>query len=124
MAWVCSFGVVNCRICRRPMTAEEILEAEAARTAAVTETVSKALVAGTVRLQVSARGGIEFSGLGAGLRDGLSDEVIYRNILVNGSASAKAAIARAEQMSGRRVDPKIVGHVLAGGPAALRQTNS
>lgn len=37
-------------------------------------------------------------------RDGVTDTCAYRQIMASGSAMAKAAIARAEQMSGRTVN--------------------
>jgi hypothetical protein len=43
-------------------------------------------------------------------RDGVTDACAYRRLVVSGSALAKAAIARAEQLAGRQVDRRVLAH--------------
>ena len=54
-------------------------------------------------------GAIAFTGLSEENRGGIRDGCVYRRIMTNGSALAKAEIARAEALAGRAVDKKIVG---------------
>lgn len=64
---------------------------------------------GQVRVKVGPQGAIAFSAWGDSERDGITDACAYRRIMATGSALAKAAIARAEQMSGRSVNRQVVG---------------
>jgi hypothetical protein len=61
-------------------------------------------------VKVGPQGGIAFDGLSDAERDGVTDACAYRRLMVSGSALAKAAIARAEQLAGRSVDRRVVGH--------------
>lgn len=71
---------------------------------------SAGLISGRVKVQVGPQGAIAFSGLTAEERDGVTDACAYRRIMATGSALAKAAIARAEQLAGRTVDRRVVSH--------------
>ena len=70
--------------------------------------LSDALATGRVKARVGPQGAIAFEGWSEADRDGVSDACAYRRLLVSGSALAKAAIARAEQIAGRTVDRQIV----------------
>ena len=71
--------------------------------------LSDALASGRVKAKVGPQGAIAFIGLGEAERDdGISDACAYRRLMVSGSALAKAAIARAEQLAGRAVDRKVL----------------
>jgi hypothetical protein len=70
--------------------------------------VSDALAAGRVRVKVGPQGAVAFEGITAAERDGLTDACIYRRVMVSGSALARAAIARGEQLSGRTVNRSVV----------------
>jgi hypothetical protein len=72
--------------------------------------IAEALTAGRVKARVGPQGAIAFEGLSADERDGVTDACAYRRLMVNGSALARAAIARAEQMAGRTVDRGVVAH--------------
>lgn len=61
-----------------------------------------------VRVVISPQGAIAFQGWNEVDRDGLTDACAYRQIMARGSVLAKAEIARAEQMSGRSVDRKVL----------------
>lgn len=70
--------------------------------------VDKLLAQRKITAKVGPQGAITFTGLSAEDRDGMTDACIYRMITRTGSAAAKMAIARAEQMAGRAVDRKVV----------------
>lgn len=67
------------------------------------------LINGTVRVVVGPQGAIAFSGWEGEDRDKVTDNCAYRRIMATGSALAKAAIARAEQMAGVSVNRQVVG---------------
>src|ERR1700692_132351 len=69
-----------------------------------------ALVAGRVRAKVGPTGGVAFVGLEEGERDGVTDACMYRRLMATGSALAKAAIAKAELLAGRKVDNHAIAH--------------
>lgn len=85
--------------------------AEEVRTAA--GKVSSKLATGKVQVVIDRRtGAVAFRGMSEEDRDGLTDACIYRRIMVTGSALAKQAIARAEQLAGRTVNKQAIaqGH--------------
>lgn len=69
---------------------------------------SAGLAAGTIKARVGPQGAIAFDGISAADRDGVTDACAYRQIMVSGTALAKAAIARAEALAGRTVDRKVL----------------
>jgi hypothetical protein len=70
--------------------------------------LSDAVAAGRVKVTIGAQGAIAFEGWDAAERDGVTDACAYRRLMVSGSALAKAAIARAEQLAGRSVDRRVI----------------
>jgi hypothetical protein len=80
---------------------EEILRA--------VDRLQKGLAAGTVKAKIGPQGSITFVGLSEADRAGITDACAYRRIMVGGSALARAAIARAEQLSGRTIDKQVIG---------------
>lgn len=77
----------------------------------VREAIAKlvaALASGRARVVIGPTGGIAFQGWTEEDRGRVSDVCAYRMILSTGSASAKAAIARAEMLSGRSVSREAV----------------
>src|SRR5436309_1524806 len=70
--------------------------------------LSDALASGRVKARVGPQGAITFGGWSDADRDGVTDACAYRRLMVSGSALAKAAIARAEQVAGRSVDRRVV----------------
>lgn len=85
----------------------------------VREAIAKlvaALASGRARAVIGPTGGIAFQGWTEEDRGRVSDVCAYRMILSSGSASAKAAIARAEALSGRSVSREAVaaGHHMHG----------
>lgn len=71
--------------------------------------VARALAAGSVKPVVGAQGAIAFAGIAEADRAGVTDACIYRRLMVSGSATAKAAIARAEMVAGRPVARSVIG---------------
>ncbi len=71
-------------------------------------TLSQGLATGRIKAKVGPQGGIAFTGLSEAERDGVTDNCAYRRILATGTATAKAAIARAEQLAGRSVNRQAV----------------
>lgn len=70
--------------------------------------LSEALATGRAKVKVGPQGAIAFEGLTADERDGVTDACAYRRIMVTGSALARAAIARAEQLAGRSLDRRVI----------------
>jgi hypothetical protein len=72
--------------------------------------LSSALVTGRAKAVVGPTGGVAFTGWDD--RANVTDNCAYRLILATGSALAKQAIARAEQIAGRTVSRQAVaqGH--------------
>ena len=68
--------------------------------------LNKALTAGEVKVKVGNTGAVVF--IGTWQRDGISVTCAYRKLLVSGSSALRMAVARAEAMAGRKVDPKMV----------------
>jgi hypothetical protein len=71
------------------------------------ETLDKALANKRARAVVGPQGAVTFTGEGIGgvlAENRVSDACAYRKIMATGSALARAAIARAEQLAGRSVD--------------------
>jgi hypothetical protein len=64
------------------------------------------LKTGQVKINIGTSGAIVFSGWGD--RDGLSDTCAYRSLSVSSSWALKQAVARAEAMSGRKVNAQAV----------------
>jgi len=71
---------------------------------------SEGLASGRVKVRVGPQGAIAFDGISQEDRAGVTDACAYRRILATGSAMAKAAIAKAEQLAGRAVDRKVIAH--------------
>lgn len=66
--------------------------------------LSQKLASGAVKAKVGPRGAITFVGLSETDRNGVTDICAYRQIMISGSATAKLAIARAEQLAGITVN--------------------
>jgi len=71
--------------------------------------IQAGLINGRVKVKIGPQGAIAFEGVADIDRDGVTDACVYRRIMSTGSALAKAAIARAEQLSGRSVNRELVG---------------
>lgn len=76
------------------------------------EQIDKMLAAGRVGVKIGPQGGIAFTGIPEDVRDGMTDNCVYRAIMARGSHQAKLAIAKAERLAGRAVDKKVVAQGL------------
>ena len=74
------------------------------------ERFAQGLAAGRIKAKVGPQGAIAFEGIPDEERDGVTDACAYRRLMVSGSALAKAAIARAEQLAGRSLDRQVLAH--------------
>lgn len=70
----------------------------------VVNQLDKLLASRQVKPVIGPQGAIAFQGWAENQRDGVTDACAYRRIMVEGSALARAEIARAEQFAGRSVD--------------------
>jgi hypothetical protein len=74
----------------------------------VVQKFSEGLATGRIKPKVGPQGAIAFEGISNEDRRGVTDACAYRRIMATGSALAKAAIAKAEQLAGRSVDRKVI----------------
>lgn len=81
---------------------------EEVRTAA--QKIDKLLAERKIGVKVGPQGGVVFTGLSDFDRTRMTDACIYRRIIQSGSAAAKMAIARAEQLAGRTVSKVTVAN--------------
>jgi hypothetical protein len=95
--------------CDRKLKRGQTISARKLEVRKARERIEKKLATGTAKAVVSKDGAIAFTGLTEEERDGITDACAYRQIMVHGSALAKAAIARAEQLAGRTVNKQLVG---------------
>ena len=95
--------------CDTKLKANQTVKQRADEVRKAAERISAGLASGTVKVKVGPQGAIAFVGLAEEERDGITDACAYRRVMVSGSALAKAAIARAEQLAGRTVDKRVIG---------------
>lgn len=99
--------------CDTQLKPEQTIQERAKEVREATERLAAAIAAGRVRPVVDkATGGITFQGWDTTSRDGITDACAYRRILATGSAMAKLAIQKAEQMAGRGVNKQAVAQGL------------
>src|SRR5262245_45059285 len=89
--------------CDTRLKPRQTIQQRAAEVRKVVDMLSAKLASGAVKVKVSPQGAVAFEGLTDAERDGVTDACAYRRVMVSGSALAKAAIARAEQLAGRGV---------------------
>jgi hypothetical protein len=95
--------------CDRKLKANQTIQQRKEEIKKVVSMISSGLANGVIKATVGKNGAIAFVGIPDILRDGVTDACAYRQIMVHGSALAKAAIARAEQIAGRSVNRQVVG---------------
>jgi hypothetical protein len=96
--------------CDTKLKAKQTIQQRAEEIRRVVAQLSIGLASGRVRVKIGPQGAVAFDGLSEQDRDGVTDACAYRRIMATGSALAKAAIAKAEQMSGRTVNRQAVAH--------------
>ena len=77
--------------------------------------LASGLATGRVKAKVGQQGAIAFDGWLEGTRDGVSDACAYRYVMATGTALAKQAIMKAEQLAGRQVSRTAAVHSHDGG---------
>jgi hypothetical protein len=77
--------------------------------------LASGLATGRIKATVGMQGAIAFAGWLEGQRDGVSDACAYRYVMATGSALAKQAIMKAEQLAGRSVNHRAAVHSHDGG---------
>jgi hypothetical protein len=91
-----------CDVTRRP---NQTLDQRKTEVRTAIAALSAALAAGRAKAIVSkATGSVAFRGWPEGENARVTDSCAYRMLLISGSALAKVAIQRAEQLAGRTVD--------------------
>ena len=76
----------------------------------VVSRLSQYLASGKVKTVIGPTGAVAFTGLTEQERDGVTDACAYRRVMATGSALAKAAIAKAEALSGRSINKQAIAH--------------
>lgn len=95
--------------CDRQLKAGQSISQRAEEIKKAVEKLSTALAMGRVKVKVGPQGAIAFLGWDDAERNSVTDACAYRRVMVSGSALAKAAIARAEQLAGRGVSKVVIG---------------
>jgi hypothetical protein len=72
--------------------------------------VGAKLASGQVRVKVGPTGAVALEGITDQERDDVTDACIYRRIMASGTALAKMAFQRAEQLAGRTVNRQSLAH--------------
>jgi hypothetical protein len=98
--------------CDTKLKQGQTLQQRVTEVRAAVERISQGLASGRIKAVVSKDGGVAFDGVTAAERDNITDACAYRRVMVSGSALAKAAIARAEQVAGRGVNRQSIANGL------------
>lgn len=96
--------------CDTKLKPRQTIRQRAAEVRKVVNQANAGLASGKVKVKVGPQGAIAFSGMTDEERDGVTDACMYRRIMATGSALAKAAIAKAEQLAGRTIDRQALAH--------------
>lgn len=72
------------------------------------EKLARMLALGTITVQIGPQGAIAFRGWLATERQGVADVCAYRRLSAMNSPELRRAIARAEVMTGRKLDPQSI----------------
>jgi hypothetical protein len=96
--------------CDTKLKPKQTIQQRATEIREVVARLSAGLASGKVKAVVGPQGAVAFSGLAETERDGVTDACAYRRLMATGSALAKQAIARAEQIAGRTIDRQAVAH--------------
>lgn len=94
--------------CFTTLKPRQTVSERAAEVRKAVSAVDKLLASKKVKVKIGPQGAVTFIDIPTDVRDGMTDACIYRTLTRTGSAAAKMAIARAEQLAGRSVDRKVV----------------
>lgn len=92
--------------CTSTPLAGQTLSQRMTQVEAALKRLEAALTLGSVKVTIGASGGVAFAGWAD--RDGISDVCAYRSLAVANSWALRQAVARAEAMSGRKLNPQAV----------------
>jgi hypothetical protein len=90
--------------CDRKLRKGETISQRAEAIRKAVESLAAGLGASRIKAIIGPQGAIAFLGWSEEDRNGVDDNCAYRRIMATGSALAKAAIMRAEQLAGRSVN--------------------
>lgn len=96
--------------CDRTLKPRQTIKERATEITAVVARLAQALVTGKVKPVIGPTGAIAFQGLTDQERDGVTDNCAYRRLMATGPVTAKLAIQRAEQLSGRSINKQAIAH--------------
>lgn len=94
--------------CDTRLKAGQTIQERVTEVKAAVSRLDALLASGRAKVVISPAGAVAFTGLTETDRDGVTDACAYRRIMATGSALARATIQRAEVMSGRQIDRKVV----------------
>lgn len=92
--------------CDTKLRAGQTLEQRGAQIKAALKRLEQKLAAGQVRVAIAQNGAVAFAGWRD--RDDVSDVCAYRVLSAEGSSALRMAVARAQALSGRQVNPQAV----------------
>jgi hypothetical protein len=95
--------------CDRVMRRGQTISDRAEEIRRVVKTVDSFLTSGRVQVKIGNNGAIAFVGIPDDERNDVTDNCIYRRLMISGTGLAKAKIAAAEAMAGRSVNKQIIG---------------
>jgi hypothetical protein len=95
--------------CDRTLRPNETIQQRKETIREAMKKIERGLALGTIKPAIGPQGAIAFLGIDDGDRAGVTDNCAYRRIMATGSALAKQAILKAEQLSGRSVNKQVVG---------------
>lgn len=98
--------------CDTRLKPRQTISERKAEVAAAAERTRRGILNGTIKPKVGKDGGIAFEGLTETDRDGVTDGCMYRRLLSSASSSVLEAFARAEALSGRKIDGQAIAHGL------------
>jgi hypothetical protein len=96
-----------CETMRKP---RQTLEERIAEITKAVADLERKIASKVVKVVVGPQGAVTFAGWVGDDRSGITDACAYRRIVASGSALTKAALARAEQMSGRSISRQAMSH--------------
>ena len=96
--------------CDTRVKRNQTLQQRASEVRDVVAKIGAKLASGAVKIKVGPTGGVALEGITDQERDDVTDACIYRRIMASGSAMAKLAFQRAEQLSGRSINRQSLAH--------------
>lgn len=94
--------------CDTRLKPKQTIQQRAAEVRSVVSRLDSLLVSGRVKVTIGPQGAVAFTGWADNDRDSVTDACAYRRIMATGSGLARAAIQRAELMSGRKINAQAV----------------